>query len=206
MSLSGIYCYIDSKDNSVVYVGKDSNIHKNKRHHDHNQPCQYDRQHINKVLQNNPDRYHYKILSVFNPEDEPEDLLNELEMSFIRQFKAIFNFTEGGEGSTGFKHSDEAKQKISEANKGRLKGVKRGPFTDEHKKKLSLNHADVNGSNNPAYVEYARIVKAGFVKGKQRYMIKRNGKKIKFSIDYPSLVEWFKENYPNEYLNFKEDY
>ena len=28
----GIYAYIDKKDNNIVYVGKDSNIHKNKRH------------------------------------------------------------------------------------------------------------------------------------------------------------------------------
>lgn len=202
MSLCGIYCYVDSKDNSVVYVGKDSYIHKNKRHHDHLQQGQYYRQHINKVLQNNPDRYHYKILSVFNPQHKPKELLNALEMSFINFFKPIFNFTLGGDGSTGLKHSEESKKKISDANKGRLKGIPRPPFSEEHKKSLSLNHADVKGENNPAYVFHARIVKAGIVNGKQRYMIKRKGKKIKFSVCYDTLVDWFKENYPNEYLDY----
>lgn len=200
MSLFGIYCYVDKQDNSVIYVGKDSNIHKNRRHHDHLQPGQYHRQHINKVLQNNPDRYFYKILSVFNPANKPKGLLNALEMSFINHFKPLFNFTEGGEGSVGLKHSEEAKMKISKANKGRLKGIKKGAFTEEHKKNLSLNHADVNGKNNPAYVNHSRIVKAGIVSGKQRYMIKRDGKKIKYSL-YPSaLLDWFTKNYPNEFL------
>ena len=37
MSL-GIYCYIDKKDNKIVYVGKDSNIDKKRRHKDHHKP------------------------------------------------------------------------------------------------------------------------------------------------------------------------
>ena len=200
MSLYGIYCYIDKTNKNVVYVGKDSNIHRDKRHHDHLQPAQYNRQHINKVLQNNPDRYSYKILSVFNPTDKPKDLLNVLEISFINHFKPLFNFTNGGEGSTGFKHSEESKLKISEANKGRYKGIQRKPFTHKHKKNLSLNHANVTGENNPAYVNHARILKAGFVRGKQRYMIKRDGEKIKYSINPSALLEWFTKNYPNELL------
>ena len=31
----GIYAYFDKKDNSVVYVGYDSSIEKNKRNRDH---------------------------------------------------------------------------------------------------------------------------------------------------------------------------
>jgi len=204
MNLCGIYCYIDKTKNTVVYVGKDSNIHRNKRHHDHLQPCQYNRQQINRVLQNNPNRYFYQTLSVFNRNEKSEDLLNTLEMFFIKLFNPLFNFTDGGEGSTGLKHTEEAKLKISKANKGRLKGIKREPFTDEHKRKLSLNHADVNGENNPAYVDYARIIKAGYVRGKRRYAIKRDGKKIKYSINPSKLLEWFSENYPNESLYFKE--
>lgn len=47
---------------------------------------------------------------------------------------------------------------------------------------------------------YARIVKNGFKKGKQRFCIKRNKKIIKNSFKPQNLVEWFEENYPNEYL------
>ena len=205
MVLCGVYCYIDKTNNDVVYVGKDSNIHKDKRHHDHLQPSQYNKQHINRVLQNNPDRYSYNILCIFNPTNKPTNLLNSLEMSFIKHFNPIFNFTEGGEGSTGLKHSEESKRKISEANKGRLKGIKKGPFTEEHKKNLSLNHADVSGENNPAYVNHARVIKAGFGKGKQRYAIKKDGKKIKHSIYQSTLFEWFAKNYPNELLKPLED-
>ena len=39
--MMGIYAYFDKKDNSVVYVGKDSNIDKGKRRRDHIQPSNY---------------------------------------------------------------------------------------------------------------------------------------------------------------------
>ncbi len=43
-----------------------------------------------------------------------------------------------------YRHSQETKKKISEANKGRI-------FTEEHKKKISENHANMKGINNPNY-------------------------------------------------------
>lgn len=48
----------------------------------------------------------------------------------------------------------------------------------------------------------AGIVKNGHLRGKQRYGIRRNGKIIKGSVNYQTLVQWFKENYPNEYLEY----
>jgi hypothetical protein len=46
-------------------------------------------------------------------------------------------------GRKGHKHDDEAKRKISMANTGRLKGIKRGPQSFDHKQnhKNSLMHA-----------------------------------------------------------------
>ena len=58
----GIYCYIDKTNNEVVYVGKDSNIDKNKRRNAHKQPKRYNDQQINRIIQNNPLRYQYKKL------------------------------------------------------------------------------------------------------------------------------------------------
>ena len=58
----GIYCYLDTKQNEVVYIGKDSNIDKNRRHRDHLAPSKYNQQQINRILQNNPSRYQYQVL------------------------------------------------------------------------------------------------------------------------------------------------
>ena len=72
-------------------------------------------------------------------------------------------------GMYGKKHSDETKQKMSEASKGKSKpwliGRKLSPetierlrqinlgrvFSEETRKKISENHHDVNGKNNPMY-------------------------------------------------------
>ena len=58
----GIYCYIDRKDDSIIYVGKDSNIDKQTRRQNHLAPSRYDEQPVNRILQNNSDRYIYQVL------------------------------------------------------------------------------------------------------------------------------------------------
>lgn len=105
----GIYCYIDKKDNQIVYVGKDSNIDKNKRRRQHLAPSRYNEQPINRILQNNPDRYIYQIL--WEIDDCTDNHLNQMEIFYIKKYDPQFNFTEGGDGSSGFKHSEEARKK-----------------------------------------------------------------------------------------------
>ena len=69
---------------------------------------------------------------------------------------------------------DEVRMKMSESHKG-------VPLSDHHKQRISENHADVSGSNNPAYgriwvnngiiakfikpEDYEAFVENGFVKG-----------------------------------------
>ena len=136
----GIYCYIDKKDNKIVYVGKDSFIEKDTRHRNHYSPCKYDKQPINRILQNNPNRYTYQVL-VWNVKDQ--ETLNALEIQYIRQLKPKFNFTNGGDGIVGYKHSAETKKKISES----LKGKK---HSEETKRKMSEAH---KGKRHPCSEE-----------------------------------------------------
>ena len=112
----GIYAYFDKQMNEIVYVGKDSRIDINKRHKAHHRPTEYDSQQINRVVQNNPKRYIYKRIYVCPPHLDEVDL-NGLEMQYIQALKPKFNFTDGGEGMKGYKHSLEARRKISEAKK-----------------------------------------------------------------------------------------
>ena len=121
----GIYCYIDKKDNSIVYIGKDSHIEKNNRQRQHLAPSRYKEQVINTVLQNNPDRYTYQVLT-FDVKDQ--ETLNNLETMHISHLKPRFNFTDGGEGTIGYKRTEEANRKLSEArtkkNARVIKGTK----------------------------------------------------------------------------------
>ena len=102
------------------------------RHNDHTAPSHYNRQPVNRVLQNNPLRYSYEI--IYASENYTDDDLNILEINSIAEYKLShngerpkFNFTDGGDGSSGIKISEETRKKMSD------------------------NHADVSGENNPMY-------------------------------------------------------
>lgn len=97
----GIYKYTDLKTNEIVYIGKDSNIDTKKRHRDHTERWAYNKQHINRIIQNNPNRYQYGVLK---KGDFNENLLNALEILYIRRYNPLFNFTIGGEGIKGKLH------------------------------------------------------------------------------------------------------
>ena len=120
---SGIYAYYDTLKDEVAYIGKSVNI--NHRHKQHTSPSMRDVQVINRILQNNINRYDLIILKECDVEE-----LDHLEMELIGLFNPKFNFTIGGEGANGFKMSDDARSKISKA----LKGV---PKSKEHIKKVS---------------------------------------------------------------------
>ena len=76
----GIYCYLDKENDKTVYVGKDSNIDKNKRHRQHLAPSNYNAQPINRILQNNPDRYIYQVLWEIG--DCTDTHLNQMEIFY----------------------------------------------------------------------------------------------------------------------------
>ena len=109
----GIYCYIDKENDKIVYVGKDSNIDKQKRRRDHLAPSRYNEQLINRILQNNPNRYIYQVLWEIN--DCTDNHLNQMEIFYIKKYDPQFNFTEGGGGMSGFKCSEGTRKKISES-------------------------------------------------------------------------------------------
>lgn len=121
--MKGIYCYKDLQTNEIIYVGKDSNIDKKKRGRDHLAPSNYNQQPINRVLQNNATRYRYQAL--WTIDDCTTNHLNQMEIYFIRKYNPKFNFTTGGDGGT--------------------------TFSEETRKKMSENHHDVSGANNPMY-------------------------------------------------------
>lgn len=104
---AGIYGYLDTKINRFVYEGKDSYIDKDTAHKRHLAPRNYHDQVINKILQNNPDRYKYIVLQ---DNITSEKLLNDTEKFYINFFGTFrpetnfgFNFTKGGDGMLGYR-------------------------------------------------------------------------------------------------------
>ena len=187
--MKGIYGYYDLEKECYRYIGKDSNIDKNKRHKKHLSPSLYDAQLFNRVLQNNPERFHYVVLNEF-PDDFPDEDLCGMEMQYIEVLNTFngdnpdgLNFTRGGDGVSGYTHSEETRAKLSEAHKGKT-------LSQEHKDKMSENHADVSGENNPqAKYNLWDITKTYYQKGKmfnggrepnpcKCFKVKYNGKKI----------------------------
>lgn len=157
---SGIYCYIDKTNDEIIYIGKDSYIDKNKRHICHMLPSKYNEQHINKILQNNPDRYEYKILYAGDFDDT---LLNTLEINSIAEENPKFNFTIGGDGCKGYKHTEDAKRKISNAMKGNQNFLGK-KHKQESKDKISKSKiGDKNPMKNPEIAK--KVSKA--LKGKR---------------------------------------
>lgn len=94
--ISGIYCYQDTENkNQIVYIGKDKRIYKNKRHKDHLNPSNKNKQKINQILQNNPNRYKYVILTKGYLSN---NFLNAFERIAVWKHSPKFNFTRGGDG------------------------------------------------------------------------------------------------------------
>lgn len=144
---SGIYGYYDKEKEHVCYVGKDNNIdNKNNRHNKHLHPLYYNSQPFNRVLQNNPNRYDYFILA---KGEFSNNELNDMEKQAIKIFKtyrydypeySVFNFTKGGDGSIGYKHTDNAKKKMSKIHKGKK-------ISQKHREILSKKNSGKNNSN-----------------------------------------------------------
>lgn len=140
----GIYCYIDKKNDKIVYIGRDSHLHSKQRDIAHKQSCNYNKQKINQIIQNNPNRYLYKIL--WEKDECTDNHLNQLEIYFIEKYAPKFNFTKGGGGTSGWKHTNDSLRKM------------KTPHSIETKKKI--------GNKNTK--TYARVIKRGFNKFKQQ--------------------------------------
>ena len=205
--MKGIYAYYDTIKEEIIYIGKDSYIDKKVRHTDHHCPSRYNTQQINRVLQNNPNRYVYKMIYECPPHLDDIDL-NGLEMQYIEALNPKFNFTIGGDGLIGYKPSLQHRKKISEANKGkkrseeykqrlskRMKGHtpwnkgKKGVYSEDALKRMSnAMKGKFKGKDNYQWKDYARVTKKGKTHyGQQQYALKYDGKIIKRSVDFDKL-------------------
>lgn len=123
---------ITNEKNGKIYVGQTS-LTATKRWSSHKRDANSTTRNLQTPLarairKHGQENFVIKIL-----EDCPSDKLDEREIYWIKELKAIengYNLTEGGCSRRGYSLSEETKAKMSKARKGIV-------FTKEHKNKLS---------------------------------------------------------------------
>jgi hypothetical protein len=115
-------------------------------------------------------------------------ILNSKEIEYIEKYNAFtngYNMTIGGDGTVGYKHTEEAKNKISNATKG----ISKGPLSEDHYNKISkINKSRCGKTYEELYgVEKAKELKAG---------LSRYSKELH---DNQNHKEWLKMSYDEKY-------
>ena len=88
------------------------------------------------------DSFRHQVIQTTNTLEKAQ-ILEKMWVSFYKKRTNIYNITDGGEGSNGHKMSEETKQKISNALKGKIpynKGLVGRKWSEESKEKASLSH------------------------------------------------------------------
>jgi len=97
----------------------------------------------NSLLKYGFDSHEVKIIHEL-PSDVEQNILNEYERFYISQYKAcgvkMMNLTDGGEGSVGYKHTDESRNIMKAKAVGRIAGDKNPNYGK-----------GLHGKNNPMY-------------------------------------------------------
>ena len=144
--MSQIYGLVDGDTLELRYVGKTIGTLK-RRLSEHKSNSKYLKEWIK---ENN-----VNILLL-----EETDDLDNAEVRWIKRFKSdrLFNISPGGgHGMRGLKHTDETKQKMSVASKGKSK-------SEEHKKNIGLALKD-----KPKTEEHKEKVRQGMLKYRQEH-------------------------------------
>lgn len=116
-------------------------------------------------------------------------ILEIMWISFYKKRGGVYNITAGGEGSNGVPMSEETKQKISQANKGKTAWNKGKPgrmWTEEQKEKASIVHKGQKPWNA----------------GKSGYSIKSGKPVLQYSLNGDFIREWSSANQIQNQLKF----
>jgi group I intron endonuclease len=146
---SGIIYVAISKDGKKYFGRTISSLEKRKSNHlkfalNQNKPGYF----YNALRKYGPEFFQWKIIEVFNRDSQKELnlVLNEREKFWISKEKSNlsengYNMTDGGEGTSGFHLSGEAKKKLRDINLGREVSI-------ETRNKISKNGVGMKGKSH----------------------------------------------------------
>jgi hypothetical protein len=123
-----IYGYFEPDYNNPFYIGKGSRLRRRKRHLEH----------MSDFLIEKNDIFHKKLKSMKRKGIKPiikilfdnleEDIALELEILLIKKYGkrvdetgCLCNMTDGGEGISGHRHTEETRKKMSKSQSGHIK-------------------------------------------------------------------------------------
>lgn len=108
-----------------VYIGKSTRIENRFRCYRKMVKHTIGRMLFHSLQKHTPDNHAFDIIHEL-PKDINEDVLSVYEQLYIEQYRAcgyqLLNLTDGGEGSTGYKHTQQSLIKMSIKGKGRFSG------------------------------------------------------------------------------------
>jgi group I intron endonuclease len=128
----GIIYKATNKVNRKMYIGQTTwFLDKRIYFHIYNALSKRDNMYFHKAIKKHGiDNFVWEVIKECNSLEE----LNKAEIEMIKKhntFENGYNLSEGGEGQSGFKHSEEAKKKMSKARKG-SNGSFYGKFGKNH--------------------------------------------------------------------------
>ena len=138
---------VTNKINGKCYIGQTAySLKKRKREHFYEVKANRDNSYLHKALRKyGAESFKWKVIHECDDKDE----LNRLEIYYIGYYDTFgngYNLAIGGNGSMGYKHTDEAKKKMRKAQKNKY-------FSEEHRRKISESkkRSYSNIENHPAY-------------------------------------------------------
>lgn len=141
--MTGIYCF-KNLINQKVYIGQAVDIQKRYEQHLRNINNPKHQETFYRALRKyGIDNFSFEVLQQCSIDE-----LSDLEIRYIDKYNAYFdggyNETKGGEGCLGYKHNQEAKEKMSRARKGRIFDE----LWKQHLRENSSHHTAWNNGKN----------------------------------------------------------
>lgn len=178
-----IYAY-ENKITGKIYVGQTVDLQDRDRCHIKNDGVKDNSLIDKKIKQYGRDNFDLWAISVVDTKEhaDQEEIfwISEIRNQLGR--KMVYNLTDGGDGMSGFKHSEESKRKNSQSHLGRVPANKGKSPSKDTLKKMSLGHIGKEGYwIGKTLSEETKIKKSESMKGKTWKMI--DGKRVWFSKD-----------------------